>query len=231
MTNIQSIAAGFYAQLNTVDGTNAGAVNTIAASARDALSQVASQLDSQDGGVYVFAGQDTANQPVPDPVNILTSGFYTQINAEVGNFALGAQTAAQTAANTLAIASSDAAGTTPFSVYLSNGTAAAPQAPTVQVGASQTERIGLLANANAAVTSTGGSTTGSYIRDVMRALATIGSLSSSQVNVPGFQDLVQDTRTSMSSAIVAMAQDVGVLGNTQYRSPPRRASLRLPRRR
>ena len=81
MTNIQSIAASFYAQLNTVDGVNASAVDSIAASARDALSQVASQLDTQDGGVYVFAGQDTGNPPVPDPDNILTSGFYTQINA------------------------------------------------------------------------------------------------------------------------------------------------------
>jgi flagellar hook-associated protein 3 FlgL len=61
----------------------------------------------------------------------------------------------------------------------------------------------------------GSSTTGSYIRDTMRALATIGSLSSTQVSVPGFQALVQDTRTSLSGAIGAMATDVGVLGDTQ----------------
>ena len=53
------------------------------------------------------------------------------------------------------------------------------------------------------------------MRDVLRALATIGSLSSSQVNDAGFQDLVQDTRTSLSGAISAMAQDAGVLGNMQ----------------
>ncbi len=70
MSNIQSIAASFYAQLNTVDGINASAVDSIAASARDALSQVASQLDTQNGGVYVFAGQDTDNAPVPNPDNI-----------------------------------------------------------------------------------------------------------------------------------------------------------------
>ena len=91
LTHIQSIAANFYAQLNTVQGVNASAVDTIAASARDALSQVASQLDTQNGGVYVFAGQDTANPPVPDPDKILTSGFYTQINAAVGG--LGRPTA------------------------------------------------------------------------------------------------------------------------------------------
>ena len=58
-----------------VQGVNASAVDTIAASARDALGQVASALNTQDGGVYVFAGQDTANPPVPG--NILTSDFFT----------------------------------------------------------------------------------------------------------------------------------------------------------
>jgi flagellar hook-associated protein 3 FlgL len=50
---------------------------------------------------------------------------------------------------------------------------------------------------------------------VLRALATIGSLSSGQTGAAGFQNLIQDTRTSLSGAISAMAEDVGVLGNTQ----------------
>ena len=56
LTQIQSVAADFYTQLNNVQGVNASAVDTIAASARDALRQVAGLLDTQDGGVYVFAG-------------------------------------------------------------------------------------------------------------------------------------------------------------------------------
>jgi flagellar hook-associated protein 3 FlgL len=85
----------------------------------------------------------------------------------------------------------------------------------VQVGPNQSAKIGLLASTNSVATSAGSSTTGSYVRDVMRALATIGSLSSTRVNTNGFQALVQDTRTSLSGAIGAMATDVGVLGNTQ----------------
>src|SRR4051812_8783492 len=81
MARIQSIAANFYAQVNNLDGVNSSSqVDIIAASARDALSEVAGLLDTQDGGAYVFAGQDAANAPVPDPDDILTSGFYTQIN-------------------------------------------------------------------------------------------------------------------------------------------------------
>src|SRR5277367_149267 len=41
MTSLQSIASSFYAQLNNVEGTDSSAVDTIAASARDALRQVA----------------------------------------------------------------------------------------------------------------------------------------------------------------------------------------------
>jgi flagellar hook-associated protein 3 FlgL len=55
------------------------------------------------------------------------------------------------------------------------------------------------------------------MRDVLRALATIGSLSSSQLGAGGFQGLVQDTRTSLSGAISAMGTDAGVLGDAQSR--------------
>jgi flagellar hook-associated protein 3 FlgL len=224
MTQIQSIASNFYAQLNNVDGTNASAVDGIAASARDALTQMAGLLDTQDGGIYVFAGQDTANPPVPDPNNILTSGFYTQIDAAVTG--LAASGAAATANTTFGVATSNATGTSPFSTYLSQPAATLlTQLPTVQVGQNSSAPVGLLASANSLIptsASTGpaiaggpATTTGSYMRDVMRALATIGSLSSSQASVPGFQDLVQDTRTSLSGAVSAMGQDAGVLGNIQ----------------
>jgi flagellin-like hook-associated protein FlgL len=63
------------------------------------------------------------------------------------------------------------------------------------------------------------------MRDVLRALATIGSLSSTQVNVNGFQDLVQDTRISLSGAITGMAQDAGVLGNVQSSLTATQSSL------
>jgi flagellar hook-associated protein 3 FlgL len=95
----------------------------------------------------------------------------------------------------------------------------------VQVGQSQTEPVGLFASANglipdsstATVTLAGGppSSTGAYMRDVLRALATIGSLSSTQSSDTGFHDLVQDTRISLSNAVGAMAQDAGALGNVQ----------------
>ncbi len=214
MTQLQQIASNFNAQLNNLNGLDSSEVDSVATSARDALQQVAGLLDAQDGGVFVFGGADTANPPVPNPSAILSSGFYTQIAAAVGN--LGTAGASATVAATLGIAGSNTAGTSPFSAYMSQpANALQAQAPVVQTGPGQTTQIGLLASANTLVTSPAGSTTGSYARDLMRSLATLGSLSSAQVNLPGFAALVQDTRTSLNGAIDAMAGEAGALGNRQ----------------
>ncbi|HVZ08741.1 flagellin [Rhodopila sp.] len=212
MTQIQSIAATFLADTAKLSQTYPTEIDSVAADARSALQQLAGLLDTKYGDVYVFAGQDSANPPVPNPDGILSSGFYTQINTAVTS--LSANGAAATAASTLAVASSNASGTSPFSAYLSQA-AASLSAPVVQVGAQQTVAYGMLASANSAAVSTGSSTTGSYIRDLMRGLATLGSLSSSQVNDAGFADLVEDTRSSLSGAVTAMATDAGVMGDRQ----------------
>ena len=212
MTQIQQIAATFTADIPNLNGLNPSEVDSVAANARSALTQLAGLLDTQDGQTYVFGGQDSSNPPVPNPDSILTSGFYTQIASAVSGLAVNGASA--TAASTLTIGGSNAAGTSPFSAYMSQP-ASALAAPVVQTGATTTVRTGLLASANSAVTSTGTSTTGSYMRDLMRALATLGSLSSSQVSAPGFGALVQDTGTSLTGAVNAMAADVGVLGDTQ----------------
>lgn len=224
MTQVQQIAANFYAQTNNLNGINTSEVDSIASSARDALKQVAGLLDTQDGSKYVFGGADTAHPPVPDPGDILSSGFYTQIAAAVSG--LGAAGAGATAAATLSIASSNAAGTSPFSAYMSQPAATLQaQIPTVRTGEGQSTPIGLLASANAAIPSAGASTTGSYMRDLMRGLATLGSLSSAQVNLPGFAGLVQDTQQSLRGAIGVMAADVGVLGNRQSALTTTKANL------
>lgn len=214
MTQIQQIANTLQSQLNGLQGANGSEIDTIAASARSALVTVAGLLDSSVGGTYVFAGSDSGNPPVPNPDGIRSSGFFTQIAAAVSG--LSANGAAATASATLAVASSNAAGTSPFSAALSQPAAALQsQLPLVQAGPGQGVQAGLLASANAFVPSNGSSTTGSYMRDLMRALATVGSLDSSQQSAAGFNGLVQDTRDSLRGAIGAMAQDAGVLGDRQ----------------
>ena len=212
MTQIQQIAATFVSDMPNLNGVSSQEVDSIAANAQQALTQVANLLDTQDGDNYVFGGQDSSNPPVPSPNDILSSGFYTKINAAVS--ALSANGVAATTSATLSIAGSNATGTSPFSAYMSQTTSAI-STPIVETGEGGTVQTGLLASANSVAVSTGTSTTGSYMRDLMRALATIGSMSSSQANDPGFGALVQDTTTSLNGVVSAMATDVGVLGNTQ----------------
>lgn len=214
LSQISQIASSFYAQTNTLNGLDAGTTDNVAAAARAALQQVAGLLDTKDGNVYVFAGQDSTNPPVPNPDAILSSGFAMQISAAVGG--LAASGAAATSAATLAVASSNAAGTSPFSTALSQPpTALAALRTTVNVGAQQSLAAGIVASGNADVPSAGPSTTGSYMRDILRSLATLGSLSSSQNSMPGFAGLVADTRSALSGAITALNGDAGAMGDRQ----------------
>jgi flagellar hook-associated protein 3 FlgL len=208
LSQIAAIASTFAADTASLNGINANSVDTVAASAKVALQQLAGLLDTTDGNTYVFAGTDSANPPVPNPSDITSSAFYTQIRAAVTGLSSTTDNSAAITASTLAIAQSNVAGTTPFSATL--GTVA-----TVQVGSGGLVQVGLLANANTLATSTGTSTTGSYVRDLLRSLSTLASLSSSQLNDPGFGAVVADTRTSLNGAITALATETGALGNIQ----------------
>src|SRR5439155_507847 len=72
------------ARMPDLNGLDPGEIDVVAANARGALAEVATLLDSQYGGIYVFAGQDSSNAPVPNPNQILNSGFFTGISGAVG---------------------------------------------------------------------------------------------------------------------------------------------------
>ena len=150
------------------------------------MQQVAGLLDTTDGNTYVFGGADSTNPPVPDPDRILTSGFYTQINARSatwrprcrGDRGGNAGDGVLERRRHLAL----------LGLYVAaRRRPASPAAPLVQVGQGQTVQVGLLASANARWPRPARLDHGSYMRDLMRALATIGSLRASQVGDSGFQ--------------------------------------------
>ena len=209
LTQISTIASDFNAKLPDLNDVTPSQIDSVAADARLALQQVASLLDTTDGSDYVFGGTNSAVPPVPNPDDITSSAFFTQIGAAVSG--LGANGAAATVASTLAIASSDAAGTTPFS----GPPGTAPTLDLSSGGTTQQVQVGVLANANTLAVSSGSSTTGSYTRDILRGLATLANLSSGQATDSGFTALVQDTQQSLSGAITAMGQETGALGDTQ----------------
>ena len=183
---ISGVASDFYAKMPSLNGLSPGAAAGVAAQARTALEQVAGLLNSKVGNTYVFAGQDTANPPVPD-----TSA----------------------AALVTALLASDTAAA-PFSATI--GTAV----PTVEVGDGQRQPVGVLATANTLVASAA-PTTGSYVRDIMRALATL----STATDGPGLQAVAADTTARLKSAISAAASEAGVLGNVQAGLATRKTQL------
>ena len=214
LDQIAGIASTFRARTADLNGLSAAMVDSVAAAARDALRNMATALNARYGDTYVFGGQDSSTAPVPDADAILSSGFFTEISTAVGT--LGASGAAATAAATLATASSNAAGTSPFTTTLSQPVAVLDGLKDrVPVGEGRQVQVGILASANSDAVSGGTSTTGSYMRDIMRGLATLGSLSSSQMNDPGFAALVADVRESLTGAETALGVDAGVLGDRQ----------------
>jgi len=210
MGQIQQIAANLVQQLPSLNALNQSNVDTVAANARDSLKQVADLLNTQNGGVYIFSGEDSANPPVASGDNILTSDFFGQISASISQ--LTTNGSAATAAQILGIASSNVSGTTPFSSYLSQPGATAQS---VATGGTTQLSYGILANANSAVASAGTATTGSYVRDLMMVLASVGSLSNAQVNDPNFSPLIQNLTTTLNGAVTAMNGDIGVMGDRQ----------------
>ena len=209
LSQITSIATNINALIPTLTNINPAQVNYVAHAAQSALSQVASLLDTTDGSNYLFAGTDSSNPPIPNPGGITSSAFYTQIGTAVQ--ALGTNGAAATLSSAVAALSSNS----PFSASLQTGTAAS-LVPTVQIGAGAPVQVGILANQNTLIpASTGANTTGSYFQDLLKNLATLANLSSSQVNLPGFTQLVQGTQANLSNAISGVSSEAGSLGTIQ----------------
>lgn len=216
LSRMSAIATQFYQEAIRLDGTSGARISAVAAQARAAMEEFANLLNERHAGEYVFGGSDGANPPIPDPTAIASSGMATDIAAAVAG--LGGGNASAVAAATLAAASSDAAGITPFSAFLSDPAQGLAE-PRRSVPTAEGERVayGLFANRNAAATSEG-ETTGSWARDVLRGLATLAAMDPSQAALgTDFTDLMAIVRDGLRSAIDAMGEEAGALGFTEQR--------------
>ena len=184
LTAINQVASDFFAKMPSLNGLTAGAGAAVKAQARAALEQVAGLLNSKVGDTYVFAGQDTANPPVPNTsADVLIPALLTGTPA-------------------------------PFSATI--GTAV----PTVEIGEGQRVQVGVLANANTLSTSAA-PTSGSYMRDIMTALATLANTTDAS-DLPTVATAV---RSRLDSAITASAAEAGALGNNQAGLATRKSQL------
>lgn len=199
-----------------LDATDPASVPLAAARARAALVEVGQLLNEQHAGEYLFGGSDSANPPVPAPEGLPGSGFASEIAAAVAT--LGGGNAAAVGAATRAAAASDAAGTTPFSAFLSTGPGSTEPRRGVPAEDGALVPYGIAANRNAAAVSAG-DTTGSWARDLLRGLASIAALTPEQAaaSPADFAAFAGVVRDGLRSATHALADEAGALGATEAR--------------
>jgi flagellar hook-associated protein 3 FlgL len=201
LEQLRQIATSFYSSLNGVPVQTADGVASLANQANQALGQVQALLNTKIGTSYLLSGEDGANPPVPDAT---LTPYIQAVKLAASGLASGTGTG--TAAATLAIAQTQS----PFSATIGG----APTVVPVEEGVSLS--VGVVAGQNISGTQTGASTTGSYVRDLLRAIATIGTFSSASPGLgQNFTDLVADTRTSLQGAMTGLTNDVSSIGVTK----------------
>jgi len=201
LNQLQQIASTFSSSLLTVGNGTSQEVDTLASQATAALTQVQTLLNTKVGDKYIFAGQDSSNAPLP---NSQFTAYVQSVQSQLGG--LTAANSSTIIAGTLAAATTNS----PFSSTL--GTA--PEQ--VTVGPGVTTPVGIVAGQDAYVTQSGSSTTGSYVRDLIRSLATIAGMNSSQTSLsPGFSAVINDTLSNLQAETTTINNENGGVGAAQ----------------
>ena len=216
LDRIGAIAEKFTANTaKLLGGAKPEEIQIQAAQAEAAMAEVATLLNEQFNGEYLFGGSDSRNPPIPNPQAIATSGMGLAIKAEVAS--LDGSNVTSVTNTTKTLAQSNALGTTPFSVFLSTGAGATPDRVSILGNDNDRVEYGIKANRNAAVQSTG-ETTDSWARDLLRGLASIAGLTSDKAQLgDDYTTFVTTVRKGLNSAVDALALERGSLGVTEAR--------------
>jgi flagellin-like hook-associated protein FlgL len=216
LDRIGEIAQKFTANTAKVlGGAKPEEIQVQAAQAEAAMVEVATLLNEQVNGEYLFGGTDSRNPPIPNPQVIATSGMGLAIKSQVAS--LDGSNVTSVTNTTKTLAQSNALGTTPFSVFLSTGAGATPDRVSILGNDNDRVEYGIKANRNAAVKSTG-ETTDSWARDLLRGLASIAGLTPDKAELGNdYTTFVTTLRNGLESAVDALALERGSLGVTEAR--------------
>jgi flagellin-like hook-associated protein FlgL len=216
LSRLSSIAEDFLTQAGKITSADSRRIAALASGARQALGEVAGLLNEQQAGEYLFSGADSANPPIPDPGNIMSTGMATDIATAVGSLAPG--NSAAVLAATLAAATSNTPGQTPFSDYLLDPARGLTEPRrTTLAGDGEAVETGLFASRNAAASGTG-SETGSWSRDLLRGLMTLSSLTPEMAAAGAdFDAVVASATAGLKSAMTGLGEEAGALGLSESR--------------
>lgn len=222
MSRITTIATNLQTSLVSLQG-DSGTTNVAAAAveARDALTELGTLLNTKSGSQYVFAGSASDTAPVTDPDSLTTGPYFNAIAASVSS--IGTVSAASVEEQTVTSASSNSGSLSVFSSALSVGaTDAAALTHSVAIGDQENVATGFVATSGGAASTT---STGSAIRDLMRALAVVGNLDKADTATSAFSSLVNDTATQMGAVSSSLNLTIASLGSAQDQLTTRSSTL------
>jgi flagellin-like hook-associated protein FlgL len=208
LDRLHAIARDVSAEAARARTLGASGLGSLVGSARAALEEAATLLNTRHGGEYLFNGSDVANPPVPAGAAISGGAMATAIGAAVAT--LTPLNAAAVLAATTAAAT--APGSTPFSAFL-EGPALAEPPRAVQVADGERVAIGVFANRDSS-----GAVGASWGRELLRGLATLAALTPVQAaQGAGYDALLEGVRGTLSGAASGIAAESGALGAAERR--------------
>lgn len=220
MKQITSLAQDLSTQvlsLSSTSGSSPVPLDATTKNARSAMDTLGNILNTSDGMGYIFSGSSENEPTIPSPNHLADSPLATSIAKTVSGLS------DNNAADILKSATSAAADNSPsMSVFSSSLSTSATDAKAhrraVVIGAdAATTTNGIVATEGEKASDT---STGSPIRDLMRDLMVVSSLKGMDSSKPGFQSLVKQLHTSLTSTsnhLINMSSSIGVQQNSLTR--------------
>lgn len=203
---LSSIVSTFSSSALGTDMETSGGAQALAAEASGALQQVVTLLNTSSDGQYVFAGTDSDEPPISTSE---LDDFVSSVGSQVAGLSSGTDPAALT--SDLLSAGADAN----FAYPGSSSDDTTPAALTTPVGDGRSVPTAFVAGENTFAQSSGSNTTGSYVRDIITALAGLSSLSNTTADESTLQSFGSDISQVLQGAGTALATEEAGFGEVQ----------------
>ncbi len=195
LTSISSLAQSFATSLTQLSTENGSSLTTgiaaLAGTAESDLGALAGMLNTKAGDVYVFAGSDGTDAPIPDPGTITNGPLSSSVALAVSG--LGMNSATTTLSSIIAAVS----GNPVFSPSLNT----APTAASVDVGPGESATVSLPATSTAGMGPASATSTGSGVNDLIAVLSAVSNLASGDGSNTQFGGFLSGLKTTLNGAL------------------------------
>ncbi|MFT9315292.1 MAG: flagellin [Acetobacter orientalis] len=231
LQQIASLAQNMATNLLSMSGTSGSsstATNSYAAQAQSALTELTSALNTSDGTGYVFAGNASNEKPLQGNASLSDSTLASTIASTVKSLT---SSNASSIMESVTSATNDDKSIFASTLYASGNPAtttqnlqqaASSQRYTV-ISSGETMQIGAVAT-QGNTSDVSSTSTGSPIKDLMRDLMVVSSMSGMSSDTSGYADLVKQLHASLTTTVSQITNMETTIG-TQQNTLTARASL------